>query len=730
MKYRARSFLLLAALTVLLLAGCASVGRANLDSARQSLEANRPDMALVYASEALLEDPEYDQAKEFLKENAEAALAQITQFVTKAKTSSEPQVVEQEYDTYENLVAFYDNLEEIGLPLVKGQKLFGLIKGWEWSTPIQNYEPALEMARQHARSVFLDSGFATVDAGDLGTAKNLLEKVVTRFAIDGSDEQLRDEKNISGKFSDWAAGNHGSRNPDELLEGLEAYDIALQFDAENAVAVEGQDTMRLELSDVYVVLGLEEEQKDTIDSLEKSVAYFEKSLQYNHENIEASNGIPRVSHRLAVIYTDDAVAEVATGNIDTMRAGFEMFNTALEWDPEYSRAYEEQEKAVGVIAEYYYQEGNALAADVTNDEAVEAAIVAYDSAQEWVPDYKDCLVKTNRLYVSRQLIVLRSELGKTRGEFDRTNSRIVALSDQVTKGHEGINDIFYISDKVIQLEQQLRTIRTCVSPLSALPVVGSVFTVTGTALSTVHKPVKKVSDKVKVVQRPYITPSRELIGKVKASVDEIVATMEEIDGAIAAAQRTSERLNDCIEGIDDPDVLVEIEEHVCILNEELETLNDGLDTVNDVQDEVEGSLRSLAEAVGVVSDVTGGVERIMRPLDKIDSVTSKVDNALQQEINVGFTKFTVEEAINSSTGMVRKAAEAVLDPLLDELDISIPTVPGVEKLESILDDFEGYYNDITEAERRIEDAKQQILDVPDRMTNELTSIVEKTACSL
>ena len=136
MKHRARIFCLLAALTVLLVAGCASVGRANLDSARESLETNRPDKALVYASEALLQDPEYDQAKEFLKENTESALARIMEFVTKAKTSTDPDVVAQEYETYENLVAFYDNLEEIGLPLVKGKKLFGLIKGWEWSTPI------------------------------------------------------------------------------------------------------------------------------------------------------------------------------------------------------------------------------------------------------------------------------------------------------------------------------------------------------------------------------------------------------------------------------------------------------------------------------------------------------------------------------------------------------------------------------------------------------------------
>ncbi len=721
---------LLALITLLFITSCASTGKAKLDLARKALDENRPAAALVHATESLMEDPEYDNAKAFLRDNAEKELGLIKGFLNESESSRVPEVVEKRYDTYGNLVDFYANLKKIGLPLVQGKKLFGLIKGWQWSIPLEDYTTAYASEKVKARDVFLESGYASIEEGELNRAEALLKKVITKFAEKGSPQLEEDRKAISEKFSGWAVAFHGSTDPDVLLKAIKAYSIALNFDKENQEALSGKTAMELELSDVYLALGLEEERLGTVESLKEAINYFELALKYNSDNSAASEGIPRAKHQIAVLLTDQGISIASSGKVEDMITAHGLFESALQWESSYAPAQEEKTAVTERIAEYYYQEGQRYGANLKDDEALKAGIAAFDNAEKWIAGYKNTGLMKQRLYVSRQVINLEQKLAVTIKEYERTNSRVVSLSKMVNKGHQGIEDLFYVSDKIIQLDEQMQTIKVVMSPMGSLPFVGPVFTTTGTVLGRSHKPVAAASSKVKKVQRPYITPSREMMKKVKAKVDQIKSTMGEVKGSLESVRQTVIKLNKCIQTVENEAVMKEVERDAKEISKILDKLNNGLDTVNDAQDSVEGTMKALADSVGTISKVTGGIKKIMRPLDKIDSVTSEIKKVFDKKIKIPLVgSFTVGEAIESSTGVVKKAAEKILNPLIDKLNINIPSIPGIDELDKTLDDVEGYYGTIKDAEAKIRKATDQILGVPDELQARVNSIAEKTGCT-
>ena len=92
--------------------------------------------AMVYATEALLADPDYKSAKSFLQSNAEDAVSWATDFLVATEETANPQELEKRYDLYREMDEFYANMRKSGMPIQADKRLFGLIKGWEWSIPV------------------------------------------------------------------------------------------------------------------------------------------------------------------------------------------------------------------------------------------------------------------------------------------------------------------------------------------------------------------------------------------------------------------------------------------------------------------------------------------------------------------------------------------------------------------------------------------------------------------
>ncbi len=679
-RFASMPLALAAVLFGLLATGCSTLGHANMAKAGDALEAGDPSAALKYATEALLENPKYSSPKSFLRDNTDAALDSVKKFLAATEKSTKQEDLERRFDTYGNLVKFYANLKKIGLPIAEGKKLFGLIKSWEWTTPLEDYAPQAAAARAAARAGFLKAGSEALKAGDLDGAYAAMGKAVGKFAVSASEEQKADKAKIAQEFLDWARKQHGAADAETLLKGIKAYDLALKFDPKENKAVEGQAKMKKELSAVYLKSGLRSEKAGTIESLTEAIAFFEKALKYDAENADAKAGIPRVKNS---------------------------------------------------IAEAYYREGVRLSADRKSDEIMKNAIAAFENAQKWVPNYKDTEVLKNRVRVSRELAVLSAKLGASQTELGRTAKRVKVLAGKVDKANKGMDDLNYVADAVVQLDEQLLVLTKTTSALSAIPIVGTVISVTGTALGKVHTPVKSVSGKVKRVRAPFITPSREFLASTKKNTDRIVSAMAQTDTSLAYVRKVAERLNDCMAKVPDPSTVKTIEQDVKELNKAVDDLNKGLETVNTVADKSEGTLTDLADAVGPISEVTGGIKKVMTPLNKIKGVTDEIYSVLKKTIKVPLVgSFTVEQAINSTTGVVKKAAEAVLNPILKELGIGIPQIPAIEKLDNMMDKVEGYYADAKMAADQIGSAANKLTDIPSRLKSKADEIVSKSGCPL
>ncbi len=723
---------LLGALTLALtLSGCSTLGRASMNSAEDAWKAGNPSSALMYASQAILEDPKYSAPKVFLRENAEQALSQIQSYLDSSLKSTAPEDLERRFDTFNDLVKFYGNLKKVGLPIAEGKKLFGLIKSWEWTTEMKDYTPQIEVSRMAARDGFYAAATASLGKGDLDKAYEYGNKMVTKFALKDSEEQKGDKAKLSTDFASWAKKFHGSTDPEALLKAIKAYELALRFNSADASATEGLAKMKTELSEVYLALGLKSERANTVDSLKEAIEFFNKALKYNAQNTKATEGIPRAKHQISVLYCDAGERQARTGKIDDMIAAHKSYVEALKWDGSFQRALDLKSGIENRIAEAYYAEGIRQSANKKSQAAIDAAIAAFDSAMKWVPNYKDAEVQKRRMYVSKELVILGEKLGKTMGEFAQTQQRVTFLSSKVDKAHQGMEDLNSVADSVVQLDEQLLVLSKTASALSGIPVIGSVISVTGTALSRVHTPVKATSSKIKSIRAPVITPAREALQKTKDQTDRIVSSMESIATNLQYVQKVTARLNDCMAKTEDPAVVSSVDKDVKELNKIMDDLNKGLATVNSVQDKIEGTLVALANSVSTITPVRKGIDTVMKPLNKIKGVTDEIYDVLKKKISVPLVgSFTVEQAINSTTGVVKKAAEAILNPILKKLGIDIPTIPGIDKFDQLLDQVQGYYNDAKMAAQEIGNVANQIVDIPNRLKAMADDIVTKSGCPL
>jgi tetratricopeptide (TPR) repeat protein len=718
-------------LLISLLVGCSTLGQTNLSLARQALQEDRPSAALVAATEALKENPKYSGAKNFIRDNTDSALAQVLGYLSDTEKSTAPETLENRFIVYSELKKFYDNLRMIGLPIADGQKLFGLIKSWEWTTPLQDYSPQMEFARNAARAGFYDAGLAAIDKAEIKTAIPLMDKVVGIFALPGSVEQKADKARIAEDFAAWAATMHSSRNVEKLLAGIEAYEASGRYNSSVQKTTNGLAAMKVELSEVYLDLGLKKEKENTIDALKESIELFKKAVAYNRDNTKAVDSIPRARNAIAVLFTNQGEGLERTGKLPEMVKAHELYTEALKWDEAFQRALGLKAGVVIKIADANYLEGIRLSTDRKNAANLEKSLAAFSEALVWVPGYKDALVLKQRVLVSKEVLILANKLATTQTEFSKTHKRLVYLSGLVNKANKGMDDLNYVADAVVQLDEQLMVLGKTTSALSGIPVVGTVISVTGTALNHVHRPVKSVSSKVKRLRAPYITPSRDSMAKVKDQTDKIVSAMDSIGTNLEHVRSITLKLNECVNRLDNATTIAEIERDVKATGKVLDELNSGLNTINDVQNKIEGTLKSLGDSVAVISDVTGGIKTVMTPLNKIKGVTDEIYDILKKKISIPMVgTFTVEQAINSTTGVVKKAAEAVLNPVLKALDIRIPSIPGIDQLDQMLDKMEGYYADVKMAADRIQSASSQILNVPAALRKNSDSILAKSSCSL
>lgn len=667
---------ILAALLITGLVGCASTARTDFVTARDALDAGRPLDALIAATDALIEDPEFGRAKEFLRDNADTEIAAIESYLASTEGTQTPEDLDQRFDTFNKLVVFYDNLEAIGLPISKDEKLWGLIKGWEWSTPMVDYGPRVEPARAAAREGFLAAGYSAINAGELDTAHALMEKAVTKFAGPDSDEQAQDRLDIAAAFGEHADQYLGSHDADQLLHAIHAYEIGLAYNDQDESLVSGLAQAKIEVSDAFVALGLELEEAGTLESLTQAAGYFDRALEYNEANTEASVARDRV---------------------------------------------------VVSIAEIHYQNGLELAEAYQDEESVDAALGAFATATEWVPEYRDCDVQVARLGVAKEIIVFSRSAAAAQEQFDETTAPVRALSELVTSAHNAMNQLNHVADKVVQLDGQLKTVNNTITLLTPVPYVGQALRAVGTPLSMVRRPLHATAESIDGVRDPVITPSRRALAETKEQVESIMSALNSVDRTLGTARDMSERLYVFVVEIDDLESLATIKRELGNLTGALDQLNDTLEEVNRAQAPAADSLAGVASYAELIDVVTSNIEYFMTPFDAVKGVTDAIESALNAEISVPLLgSFSVGGALDSANGLVADAAKAVVDPILAELNISIPNIPGLEELQQVFTAIEGYYEEILVAAEAIKDSAADVVEIPTEMQGCVAVIVEET----
>jgi len=719
-----RNSLIFVFMLAVLLTSCQTNGSGSLKNAKEALNDNKPSQALLFATEALLKNPNYTGAKKFLRDNSDDLLGKINGFLDTTNGTENLEELELRFDYYKDLVEFYINLEAISLPIAEGKKLFGLIKSWEWSTEIIDYSQELLDSREVATSTFYIKGTESLDNRYVEEAYDRYKKVIFKFQTGFPDKQQEYTDYAVMDFINFGHKQSGSLDVEELLQGIMSFEFAIELQRNNTEAASGLNTLKLELAEVYFSQGMTMENQGTLETLKQAHTLYESALQYNPEHSGAQEAIPRVRTSIAEALCNYGLNLEKNRTIENYLEAHKYYEAALTWDSEYFKAEELTENVTENIAEYYYQAGKKQALNLKDDAALQSALDYFTKASEWIDEYKDTTLMKRRVYAARQVIILSQNLEKTQGEFNQTHARIAGLNTATATANKGMEDLFYVSDSIIELDKQMNTLYVVMGPMSNIPIVGVIFTITGTAVKRSHGPVEKASDKIKIIQKPLIEPVRNVMSSVNENVTLINNKMNAVGSALAKTREISNNLNTCLLKVEDEMAIEAVEDSVKELNKAILELNGVLVEINRAQDQVEGTLNDIAGGISSISRVASGLKKVMKPLSKISSVTNEIDKVLRKKV----LGVSVKKALDKAS-IFKKAAEKLLNPVLNKLKIDVPTVPGLDELDGIFGKLEGYKAELNKADAIIRPIAEKIDSLPDMFNYEIENILMQTGCS-
>jgi len=329
-------------------------------------------------------------------------------------------------------------------------------------------------------------------------------------------------------------------------------------------------------------------------------------------------------------------------------------------------------------------------------------------------------IPTSKATVLTELEKLAAKLTKTQTEFDATNARVVSLSTQVDKADTGMNDLCYVTDKIVQLDSQMGTIETVATALTPIPLVGTVASTMGSAVKKVHTPVESLSKKVATASK-VLTSSRDTMGSIKEKVDKIKAAMASISGNIEYSKKAVAKANEYLASLEDPALIAKLDPEIKKLSTAINGLNKGLVALNEAQDAAGATLTTLGDSIASISTVKTGIAKVMTPLNSIKGATDEIDSMLGKTYKVNMPwpvpdiEFNLKSMLSKIGDQIKVVQDFVMDlidPVLNKLKIAIPEIPGLDTITALVDKAQDYYDKIKASGDKIIGAAAGIIDAP------------------
>ncbi|MBN2651134.1 MAG: hypothetical protein JXR63_02030 [Spirochaetales bacterium] len=598
--------------------------------------------ALFYASQSLVNDIEMPFILKMVNQDFDFMLkmveAENQRFAT-PKTSAE---AEKLAHNYKMLVGFYNNLKKLQLPIVdpKGK--------WSWETTIKDYSNEAEKYRNLAYDMLFNDGEALVRQGEIKSAEQKFKYAYNKYLLES--EKSTEQKRIADSFCNWAKTLQQVSDINLLLKGIEAYNTALNFFPNYEKAIVGKSDLSRHISDIYVALGLEEENKGTIQGYEAALKNYETALKWNSNNSQAIAGKNAIPPKIAELYYQIGVANEAKGD----------------------------DKSVGV------------------------AIDAFKNALKWIPNYKDSNFRLNRIFLNKEIIAFKRNLSEAQAEMSKAYTSLKSIEKSVGSAKRTADNLFFLTDTAIKLNSDMKSTATTLNVFRPIPKVGQITHVMANQIENVQKPLGVCVTKIQKVQKPYIDPVRNQINNINNGVKSAATSVDQANTNLSKMIEFTALIEVFMSKNPEAGAVKAVEENLKFINSNFSSIISSMKKGNSAFSSADQQLKFLNNSAGSINSFKKGIDNLYPVIKDVSKIAREVESVLNKQIGFGGYTVSAREILNGINNLLspivkglEKALSVVLNPVLDKLNLKIPSIPAIPEVNNLLDGMENCYKSVT-----------------------------------
>lgn len=689
-KNRTIKFIQILVIGVLIVSvlGCAGLRRAfspagdDYKEAMKVWESGDAVQALIMMAEAVKIDPKLPDPKEFFRDNFDTAIGMIEAGLENRQNKAEYLYKEQVYNTYVNLQKVHSAMAELPLPFSDKKET------WSWTTEIKDYTAEIEQAGREAWAAFFGYAQEQLNQDDAPEAIRAVEYALDKFLKSGSSAYNDAVASLIEAFNAYGATKHDSTDIDILEGALAAYNKVLEFDPENADALEGIRVLSASISDLYVDRGIAAEGKGGIENFESAAADYERALFWNEDN----------------------------GNAEARLAGVKV-----------------------KIAEHYYQEGVKLE-EAKGIDAKDQIVALYEKAQEWVSGYKDTDKRIFNVLVSVELQKLSDNIGISKDEIGKLKNRFVAVSDSIGAAIDFLQIYIDVTENINKTNKAMKTTALVLKPMGVIPYIGSILSSTATYIEQtreymIEKPAKMLTQ----IQKRSVDPMKAKLESFKGMIDKVIAQFGEVEKTLDYTNTFVLEIKGCVERKGDKAIFDTVEANAKKINGEYVKLNNALRDTNSTVDGVANTMSQMLSLKGTINTVKDGLKYFTPVVNEVSKVTDKIESVLNKKITVNYLidkfSFSVMDILNGIDSVIGKVqdllmneAKKLLNPLLNSLGVEFPEIPGLAELESAIEELEKYWNQVEGQINTVQDKVNAYMNIQEEIKATLLETMRAAAC--
>lgn len=372
--------------------------------------------------------------------------------------------------------------------------------------------------------------------------------------------------------------------------------------------------------------------------------------------------------------------------------------------------------------------------------AKDKIVSLYEKAQAWVAGYKDTDTRIFNVLISVELEDLSKNIGVSRTEIGKLRNRFGAVSDSIGTTIGFLQTYIDLTENINKTNKSMKTTAMVLRPLAAIPYIGSILSSSGTMIEQTRKYViEKPAAKLKQIQTSTVDPMKAKLEKFKGVIDKIIDQFNEVDGTLDYTDKFVLQIRNCVERKGDKAIFDTVEGNAKKINVEYVKLNKALIDTNNNVEGVANTMSGMLSMKGTLKQVQNGMKSFDPVVNEVSKVTNEIEKVLNKKITINYLidkfTFTVMDILNGIDSVIGKVqdmlmneAKKLLNPLLNQLGVQFPEIPGLDELQQQVDDLKKYYDEVEAKFVAVQDKVDEYMNMQEEIKATLSDTMKAAAC--